>query len=62
MEERSRFASLANDGAARGRTMEIYDEAKRYVRELRSLPDFLKRAQRKGVYCRQGDFEFIGTR
>lgn len=42
--------------------MDIYDEAKRYVAELRGLPDFLARARRKGVYCRQGAFEFIGTR
>jgi hypothetical protein len=42
--------------------MEIYDEAKRYVAELRALPDFLHRARHKGRYCRQGDFEFIGIR
>ncbi len=42
--------------------MEIYDEAKRYVAELRALPEFLHRARRKGRYCRQDDFEFIGTR
>lgn len=42
--------------------MEIYEEAKRYVDELRSLPDFLARSRRKGQYIRQGDFAFVGTR
>ena len=42
--------------------MEIYKEAKRYVEELRALPDFLERAQRKGRYLRQGAFTFAGTR
>lgn len=42
--------------------MDIYDEAKRYVAELRSLPGLLDRSRRKGRYLRQGGFEFIGTR
>lgn len=42
--------------------MEIYEEAKRYVDELRGLPDFLARSRRKGQYIRQGDFAFVGTR
>lgn len=42
--------------------MEIYEEAKRYVKELKALPDFLERVQRKGRYFRQGAFTFAGTR
>lgn len=42
--------------------MDIYEEAKRYVAELRGLPHFLDRAGRKGRYLRQGAFEFGGTR
>lgn len=42
--------------------MDIYEEAERYVAQLRSLPHFLERAERKGRYLRQGAFEFGGTR
>ena len=42
--------------------MDIYGEAKQYIAELRALPDFLGRAQRKGRYLRQGAFTFAGTR
>ncbi len=42
--------------------MDIYEEAARYVAELRSLPHFLDRAGRKGRFLRQGPFEFVGTR
>jgi hypothetical protein len=42
--------------------MEIYDEAKRYVDELRAIPGFLEREGRKGRYLVQGEFTFVGTR
>lgn len=42
--------------------MEIYDGAKRYVDELRAVPGFLEREERKGRYLVQGDFTFVGTR
>ena len=43
-------------------SMDIYGEAKRYVAELRALPNFLGMAQRKGRYLRQRAFTFAGTR
>ncbi len=42
--------------------MEIYDEAKGYMEELRAIPDFLERESRKGRYLIQGEFTFVGTR
>ncbi len=42
--------------------MDIYEEASRYVAELRNLPHFLDRAGGKGRSLRQGAFEFAGTR
>lgn len=42
--------------------MEIFEEANRYIKELKALPDFLERARRKGRYLRQGPFTFAGTR
>ena len=42
--------------------MDIYEHAKQYLEELRSLPTFLDRASQKGRYLRQGGFTFVGTR
>ena len=54
----------ATVGAAHERemVMEIFEEAKRYMEELRAIPDFLERERRKGRHLIQGELTFIGTR